>query len=229
MPMMYVWVVVSLSNTYVRMSETVMDSNIALAGVCQAAALVQQVARKGQASEPEFEASLNSIVITDPDSTEQVFGSLTNLRLGLETLIGQLGNQSGDKDAEITRYIASILGLERKLSRKPKSMQALGERISQIQRQQVHMQLMDSQMLNNLASVYSDVISPVGPKIQVAGNPSQLQLSLNQHKVRALLLAGVRAAVLWRQLGGKRRHILFGRRKILASAENMLHTINTLH
>ena len=82
--------------------------------------------------------------------------------------------------------------------------------------------LFDSQILNNLASIYSDVISPLGPKIQVAGNPVQLKQANNQHKVRALLLAGVRAAVLWRQLGGQRRQILFTRRKILANAEHLL-------
>ena len=36
-----------------------------------------------------------------------------------------------------------------------------------------------------------------------------------QHKVRALLLAGIRAAVLWRQLGGSRAQIIFARKKMV--------------
>ena len=82
-------------------------------------------------------------------------------------------------------------------------------------------------MLSNLASVYADVISPIARKIQVAGDPTILKRPDNQHRVRALLLAGVRAAVLWRQLGGKRRHILFSRPQILASAEQTLNNIST--
>ncbi|XMR37004.1 DUF489 family protein [Escherichia coli] len=50
----------------------------------------------------------------------------------------------------------------------------------------------------------TDAVRPIGPRIQVAGTPLFLQQPLVQHKVRALLLAGIRACVLWRQLGGSR-------------------------
>jgi high frequency lysogenization protein len=40
-----------------------------------------------------------------------------------------------------------------------------------------------------------------------------------QHRIRALLLAGIRAAVLWRQVGGKRRHFFFGKGKIVKIAK----------
>ncbi|MCV2883957.1 high frequency lysogenization protein HflD [Aestuariibacter sp. AA17] len=195
---------------------------VALAGVCQAAALVQHIARTGGAEDQDFEASINSIIVTDPDNTVSVFGGISGIQLGLKTLISQLDNSQNNKNAEITRYIASILGLERKLSGNRNVMNELGERINQIKRQTQHLDLFDHQMINNLASVYGDVISPAGPKIQVAGNPAHLKQMANQHKVRALLLAGVRAAVLWRQLGGKRRHILFTRRKILSTAQALL-------
>lgn len=42
-----------------------------------------------------------------------------------------------------------------------------------------------------------------------------LQDSRNADKVRALLLAGIRSAMLWRQLGGRRWQLLFSRRKLL--------------
>ncbi len=205
------------------------EKTLALAAVCQAATLVQQLARKGKCDQHAFEASINSIVITDSDNTEQVFGGESNLRVGLQTLVAQLGNTPAEKDAEITRYIASVLGLERKLKKQPKRLSELAERIGNSQRQLNHLELFDSQMMTNLASIYSDNISPIGPKIQVAGNPELLKQQTSQHKVRALLLAGVRAAVLWRQLGGKRRHILFNRRKVLALAEQILQRINNLH
>lgn len=205
------------------------EKTLALAGVCQAAALVQELARKGQTDPAAFEATLKSIVVTDPDNTEEVFGSKNMLKEGLSTLAGQLGNTPDDKDAEVTRYIASILGLERKLKKQPKRMAELADRIGNAQRQLNHLELLDSQMMANLASIYSDCISPIGPKIQVAGNPELLRQSASQHKVRALLLAGVRAAVLWRQLGGKRRHILFNRKKVLAAAEQILQQITNLH
>jgi high frequency lysogenization protein len=203
------------------------ESNIALAGLCQAAALVKQIARNKEFDNQALVTSLNSISITNSDNTDQVFGDTNQLALGYQTLLAQLSNQSTNKDVEITRYIANLLSIERKLSTNKKTMAALGERISNIQRQQLHLDITDSQMVSNLASIYTDVVSPVTRKIQVAGDPEILKRTDTQHRVRAILLAGVRAAVLWRQLGGKRRHILFNRQQILDSAEHTLHNIST--
>ncbi|TDF42117.1 lysogenization regulator HflD [Alteromonadaceae bacterium M269] len=202
------------------------ETVLALAGVCQSAALVQQIARKGQADQGAFETSIKSIVITAPDHTEEVFGSFDKLKLGFTIVSNQLGNKSKKKDAEITRYIANILGLERKLAKKPQKFSELAQRIEQIQRQELHYSLFDSNMLANLASVYVDVITPIGPRIQVSGNPENLKQQHVQNKVRACLLAGVRAAVLWRQTGGKRRHILLNRSSILKTAELALEKIS---
>lgn len=202
------------------------ESNIALAGLCQAAALVKQIARTNEFDQQALATSLNSIAITNSDNTEQVFGDINYLALGYQTLLDQLSNQSTNKDVEVTRYIANLLSIERKLSANKKTMAALGERISNIQRQQQHLEITNTQMLSNLASIYTDVISPVSRKIQVAGDPEILKRPDNQNRVRAALLAGIRAAVLWRQLGGKRRHILFSRQQIVASAQNTLNNIN---
>lgn len=209
------------------MNNTETDKALALAGVCQAASLVKSFARQGKADEHAFKASINSLLITDPDQVEDIFGDQQSLVLGFTTLEAQLSNKPTAKDAEITRYIASILGLERKLSRHRNSLNELGERISHIKRQQTLYDLMDEPALANLARIYSDVISPIGPKIQVAGDPNLLKQSTIQHRVRACLLAGIRAAVLWRQLGGKRRQILFSRKSILSCAELALQQLNT--
>jgi high frequency lysogenization protein len=203
------------------------ESNIALAGLCQAAALVKQVARSNELDSQALMTSLNSITITTSDNTEQVFGDVNHLALGYQTILSQLSHQSTNKDVEITRYIANLLSIERKLSSSEKTMSMLGERISNIQRQQLHLDITDGQMLRNLASIYTDVVSPTARKIQVAGDPDILKRPDSQHRVRAILLAGVRAAVLWRQLGGKRRHILFSRQQILESAQQTLNNIGT--
>jgi high frequency lysogenization protein len=203
------------------------ESNIALAGLCQAAALVKQIARSNDFDSQALATSLNSIAITNSENTEQVFGDTNQLSLGYQTILAQLSNQSNNKDVEVTRYIANLLSIERKLSSSKKTMAALGERISNIQRQQLHLDITDSQILSNLASIYTDVVSPVARKIQVSGDPEILKSPGNQHRVRATLLAGLRAAVLWRQLGGKRRHILFNRQQILDSAQQTLNNIST--
>ena len=152
-------------------------------------------------------------------------GDLANLTLGLKTLVDHLGNNSQQKDPEITRYVVSLLSLERRLTKTPKKMAELGDRIEQCHRQLEHFDITCDTLISALASIYSDIISPLGTPIQVAGNPDVLRQTANQHRVRALLLAGVRSAVLWRQVGGKRRNILFSRSKLVGCAEQLLKQI----
>ena len=203
------------------------NMQLALAGVCQAALLVKTLARTGKCEKLAFEASLQSIIVTDAQDTIEIYGDLTSLQSGIETLLNQLNQSSGRKDSEVTRYIADILGLERKLTRNGKSMGELGKRIEHIKRLQMHSSLYEMQMLSNLASIYKDVISPLGSKIQVAGNPNILKQAGVQDKVRAILLSGIRSAVLWRQLGGKRRNIIFHRKKILTIVYELQQRLNS--
>ena len=51
-------------------------------------------------------------------------------------------------------------------------------------------------------------------KIHILGSPDYLRQELVQNKIRAVLLAGIRSAVLWKQMGGTKWQILFFRRKI---------------
>lgn len=202
------------------------ENQLALAGVCQAASLVQQLARKGALDKIALEASLSSILVTDPKTAQQVFGSLNNLKTGFKTLASQLAYDSKNKDVEMTRYIMALLSLERKLAKNPQSLATLAERISHVQRQLAYVDIENEQVHASLASIYSDVISPLAPKIQISGNAHILKTSVNQQKIRAILLAGVRAAVMWRQMGGKRRQLLFQRKHIVTSAIEALKLIN---
>ena len=206
------------------------DQTITLAAIFQVAYQVQQVSRTGQITDDEFSILLNSIIETSPTNTLAVYGGqLENIKSGLELLVKYLGSDTSSsdkqKDPELTRYIISLINLERRLAKQPKQLNALGERISSTQRQLEHYAITSDTLISSFASIYSDIISPLGHKIQVTGEPSILKQSVNQYKIRALLLAGIRAAVLWRQVGGKRRTILFSRKKIVNTAKTLLNTI----
>ncbi|QBG34402.1 high frequency lysogenization protein HflD [Litorilituus sediminis] len=204
---------------------------ITFAALCQVAYQVQQVSRKGMIEDAELSILLNSIMQTSPENTLAVYGGdLHNVKHGLQLMINHLGdepNQAGSvKDPEFTRYIISLINLERKLTKQPNKLAQLGQRIEEAKRQLGHYELTSETLIASFASIYSDIISPLGSKIQVTGEPSILKQSSNQYKIRALLLAGIRAAVLWRQVGGKRRTILFSRKKLVQAAKDLLTTIN---
>ncbi len=107
---------------------------MALAAVCQAAELVRLIARQSATSDELLEVMFKSVTITDAHTPVSIYGQLKNLELGYQTLTIQLSNQT-HKDIEVTRYIAGILTLERKLSKKPQALEQLSQRISDINRQ----------------------------------------------------------------------------------------------
>ncbi len=193
----------------------------AFAAVCQAVTLVQQVARQGQCDQEAFQALVGGILVTDPQSPDEVYGQ-GGLKLGHRMMLELMSNANGNRDPELTRYLVGLLALERKLAARKDVLSLLSERINQVKRQVSHYGIEDEKVQANLADIYFELISPLGQKIQVAGSPMYLQQSLNQHMVRAALLGGIRAAVLWRQLGGRRLQLLFNRAAMVKEAKAYL-------
>jgi len=199
---------------------------IAFAGMCQAAYLVDKLSTTGVCPDAAaFEASLHSIMHIKSDSPQAVFGGYQSLNIGFKSMLEQLESRGGERNIQVTKYIIGMLVLEKKLRRNNGTLNMLGERINQVQRQLAHFEIDDSSVLSNLDAIYQELISPLGPKIQVNGSPSCLQQTQTQHKIRALLLAGVRATVLWRQIGGKRRQLIFSRKAMIHQAKQNLHRI----
>lgn len=205
------------------MAKNYRDMTLAMAGVCQSARLVQQLAHEGNCDQAGLETSFNSLLQMDPPSTLAVYGGEErNLLIGLETLMGVLNANNQGLGAELTRYTLSIMVLERKLNGNKAAMNTLGQRLSQLERQLAHYELMSDTMINALAGIYVDVVSPLGPRIQVVGSPAILQNSMVQAKVRAALLAGIRSAVLWNQVGGSRLQLIFSRSRLQEQAKKIL-------
>ncbi len=206
------------------MAKNYQDITLALAGVCQSAHLVQQLAHHGHCDNDELKTSLNSLLDMNPRSTLAVFGDdERNLKPGLETLLAILNtNSSKGLGAELSRYAFSLIALERKLSGNKTALDDLGNRINLLSRQLAHFDVMSETIVSALASIYVDVISALGPRIQVTGSPDVLKNSQVQAKVRAALLAGIRATVLWQQVGGGRLQLMFSRSRLVTEAKQML-------
>lgn len=200
------------------------DITLALAGICQSARLVQQLAHQGHCDTDALLVSLTSVIDQNPASTLAVFGHQeANLKLGLETLLGVFNAASRQgMTAELTRYTLSLIVLERKLAAQNGALNTLGERIAGLQRQLDHFSLESDTIAQAMASIYVDVVSPLGPRIQVMGSPAILQSAQVQARVRAMLLAGIRAAVLWRQVGGGRLQLMFSRNRLCTQARQIL-------
>jgi high frequency lysogenization protein len=209
------------------MMQTDNDRLLALAGIFQSAELVNQVARNGHAQSSDLETSVYSIFHTDAESVENVFHDKSHLRTGLETLVKQMTEQDSSR-IDITRYVLQIMYLAGKLAKNRKALDSLAAGIELAKNRAETFGQTHINVLSQLADLYVENISPLGNKIMVNGEPVHLNNPDNVSRVRTLLLAGVRAAWLWIQCGGKRRHMIFSRRKICNQAQQMLTEINPL-
>lgn len=200
---------------------TITNQTIALAGIAQAAALVQQLATTGTANTAALEAGIGSLFTSDEHGVENVFGGLSGLKLGIEQLNDQM---SGLKIAnpEQARYAASLVFLENQLSKQPAMLKTIFTGIERAQAQSEHFGLLHENVLANLGDIYHSTISTLQPRIMVNGEQEFLSRPDIVNKIRACLLAGIRSAILWRHCGGARWKFLFYRKKIQAELQNLL-------
>lgn len=198
------------------------DQVIALAAVFQSATLVDQLAKTGTVPEDPYRVMLESVLKTDADNTMEIYGDRFSLQPGLKQLVAVIGKKNERSKVEIVRYALTLLFLEGKLHKRRDLLDVMAQRITQIQNQTRHFELTHPTITSALADLYKDTISTFPQRIQVTGESRFLKVDGNAEKIRALLLSGIRAAVLWRQLGGRRWKLLFTRKPILKTANSLL-------
>ena len=198
---------------------------IALAGVFQAAELASQVAHRGMADSDATEASIHSLFQIDADSVESVYNGLSGVAVGLRIVAQQLQGTSSRK-IETTRYVVSLLHLERKLERNSAMLEKISSGINTSSARLVHYSLLHPNILAGIAEIYSETISTLKPRIMVQGDPLHLKNPENINKIRSLLLAGIRSAMLWRQCGGSRLKLLLGRNRLIQTTQVLMREIN---
>ena len=192
------------------------ERTIAIAGVVQACQQVQRLARTGSYEDHEAQASLNSILILDALNTPAVYGGVAGVRSGLIALKEGILNSAKADNIEVLRYVMSVLQLQNQLYRDEQKFSEFGiaiERLSSFPKEEV---------ISAYSKVYQDFISTMRPQIIVQGEEDFLQRDEVPQRIRSLLLAAVRSAVLWRQKDGSRFKILWQRTRMQNAAAELL-------
>jgi high frequency lysogenization protein len=206
------------------MQNNTQEENItlALAGIIQAAHLVQQFAKTGQYDEKSFETIINSIYCLDPENVISVYKSIDNLDVGLSGLVDLFSERRNAKHQEIGRYMISMIHLAKLLMKNPPMLNNLEKKLRYAISQAEFFHPYHPTVIANLGQTYSDTIGQFQFKLHVIGKPEILSQSNNMVTVRAILLGGIRSAVLWHQMGGKQWQLLFHRKKIAQCAKKLL-------
>jgi high frequency lysogenization protein len=198
------------------------ERTLALAGIFQATELVRQAANHGTWSGYAASASLNSLFQLEADSAEQIYGGVSKVRLGTETMLAVLQGDSRYTDS--LRYTVGLLQIEKKFRRAAALQDEVGRRLQEIARVGPDLDQHDreDEQAHDISTLYTDTISHLSPRIVINGKPQYLKNERTVDWVRTLLLAGLRSAMLWQQMGGGRFELMFGRKKIMREAESLL-------
>lgn len=194
---------------------------LGLAGVFQACAMVEKLAKTGICPQAPYRCSIESLFVQNPSDTLAVYGSLEGLRYGLEVLSGLLHDHKHSRPNDCLKYALGVMHLQKKLSKQTDMLNVIGDRVSQAAQQANHFEATHDNVIGNIADIYADTISTFRYRIQVSGDANILQQQRVANQIRALLLAAIRSATLWRQLGGKRIHLVLSRARLLESAEGL--------
>ncbi|WP_422133686.1 high frequency lysogenization protein HflD [Endozoicomonas sp. ALD040] len=197
------------------MQYTAKEQAAALSAIFQAAGLVERLAKSGQISEGPLEPLIGSLFVISPDRVEDVFNGYDSLLTGRKILKDVLQRQADAIQADTVRYALTLIHLERKLSRNRDMLNEISQRLQRCREQADHFGILHENVIASLAGIYLDTISTFKTRVQVSGDLQHLQNQGNADKIRAILFAGIRAAILWRQTGGSRWQLLLSRKKLL--------------
>lgn len=193
---------------------------LALAGLVQALKLVRQIAETGQADAAILGTALDSVFRIDADSPESVYGGVDALRPGLLLLRDYFGNRNDDE--LLPRLALAVTQLERRFVRDPSMADQVRDEIVALAPTAEQLGSTHPQVLSGLGRLYADSISHLRPRVLVQGNPHYLGQADIVAEIRAVLLAALRSAVLWRQLDGSLWDFLLRRRAMVAVIEAVI-------
>jgi high frequency lysogenization protein len=198
-----------------------MDERVlALAGLVQALRQVRQIAENGQADEAIVGTALDSVFRIDATSAEAVYGNRQALDAGLRMLRDYFGNQGHDE--LLPRLALAVMQLERRFVRESVTARKVRDGILALAPSAERLGSVHPEVLAALGSLYADTVSHLRPRVLVQGNPHYLGQAAVVAEIRAVLLAALRSAVLWRQMGGSLWDFVLRRRDIVTTIDSLL-------
>ena len=215
------------------------QQQVALAAMVQCAVLVRDLAYEGEVPQDQLAACINPLLQISPDSIDDIYSELSALTRGFLTVQDMFGGDRSRPQSEVLRYTHGIMLLRNQLMDDAEMQDTLQRRLQYLDPLPTEIEINDEgessqlahqeRIMQQLANLYQDTISTLTFRIQVQGKIENLKNERIANSIRALLLAGIRSAVLWYQLGGRRWRLLVYRKRIRETAtgirRNLISTV----
>lgn len=199
--------------------DIILERTIALAGMIQASAEVQALAREGVAEPRSYATCIKSILVLDAMNTPAIYGGLEGLRKGLKLIEDGVMQSTESKSMELLRYTMTIMQLQKQLYKNRDRFSQFANEVEGLSA------FSEEDMAEACSAVYQKYVSSMQPQVIVQGEEHHLQKEYVPPQIRALLLAAVRSAVLWQQKGGSRARLIWERTRMRNAARTLLASI----
>jgi len=196
------------------------DRVLALGALLVALSQVRRIAETGQSDTATLEVALDSVFRLDAADTAAAVGGGDAVRPGLRLLRDYLAGTN--KDEALGKLAMAVMQLERRFVADGAMTERVRTGLRALQGPVERLGSPHHDVVAGLASLYADTISHLRPRVMVQGNPHYLGQAGVVAEIRALLLAALRAAVLWRQMGGSLWDFLFRRRDMAAAIDQLM-------
>jgi len=191
------------------------DRVAALAAMLVCCQGVDQLARTGVVPPGQLRSAMTALLSTDAGEALALYREPEALRAGLDLLEPLLRGERRADTTEVLRYAVGVLHLQRRLLRDGATRGRIYAGIERAAAQARLFSPTHDNVLANLAQCYQDTLGRYRFRIQVRGESGYLSQEAVAARVRCLLFAAIRAAVLWHQLGGRRWQLLLRRGPLL--------------
>lgn len=204
---------------------------IALAALFQCSLQIDRLSQTGYYDEKAVATVIRALLVTKPKTIEDIYNP-SDLTVGFRQLINSTDKSDTQKvlmSRDITSLAFKIIELAVRVEKNSRVFAKLSDEIDSLENAVLteHENFLegDAAVVNLqsnfhlFGSLYQSIISPNFPPLIIYGQENILKDTDNQEKIRSLLLAGIRAVLLWRQVGGRRRYFIFRRNKILETAK----------
>lgn len=192
---------------------------IGMAGAVMSAQQALQLARTGHASKDASALVIGATLRLDADSALEVYGGREAIRPALKVLRDFM--HAKERDPVLVRTLIVLLQLERRFTARRDVAAKVAEGVRAIAagkrgeldviRAVVETTREELDVtVDELGALYAATISKLTPRIMIPGDPQLLARPAVVTAVRAHLMAALRGAVLWRQMGGSRIGLLLG-------------------
>ncbi|MEC9206101.1 MAG: DUF489 family protein [Pseudomonadota bacterium] len=196
------------------------NQTISLAAIYQSCYIIKEISWHGNFKKDELEILIDSIFITNPSSIYDVYNNVEKLKTGMKLLKEQLAGF--DINREIKGYFSSLLNLSKALEKNVVMTTKIQDELLQLKNLFFDKQITFDEKSIRIASLYSNTLSKIEPRIIITGNNKYLKDTMFASKIRTSLFAGLRSIFLWKQYGGSRIKIFFYKSKIINEIDRLL-------